>query len=176
MSLVCFPNNNRICCHAWRVPTIDTPGQLAHRCKWHLQQNDVYLILVSSPAMVDPAGYLLSERGSPRVSSLASGLMPPMPCSAKLAINCDENIETDSQTSNCSVQYHAKKEPDQHQEEAVCRYANECFQAHAFAPVGLQSAQTLAMPATKLVHVTFSNKSRVGAIRSRTTKVQDAAE
>ncbi len=78
------------------VLTVDTPGQLAHRCNWHLQQyvihntqRYVYLILVSSPAMVDPAGYLLSERGSPRVSSLTSGLMPPMPCSAKLAINCD---------------------------------------------------------------------------------------
>lgn len=63
---------------------------LTHRDSWHTDaisiSND-YLILVSSPAMVDPAGYLLSERGSPRVSSLTSGLMPPMPCSAKLAIN-----------------------------------------------------------------------------------------
>ena len=47
-----------------------------------------YLIFVSSPAIVAPLGYLLSERGRPRVSSLASGLIPPMPCSARSAIIC----------------------------------------------------------------------------------------
>lgn len=46
--------------------------------------------------------------------------------------------------------YNASKEPDQHQEEAVCIYANKRFQALALAPVGLQSVQTLAMPATNL--------------------------
>lgn len=63
--------------------------------------------------------------------------------------------------------YNASKEPDQHQEEAVCIYANKRFQALALAPVGLQSVQTLAMPATKFVCVTSPHKSNSGREQPR---------
>lgn len=47
-----------------------------------------HLIFCSSPGTVDPGGSLLSDRGKPKVLSLASGFKFPKPCSAKAGVAC----------------------------------------------------------------------------------------